>query len=273
VPATDASRRALEANRDLWDKRVRAHLAHGLYPSDAVESGTYDVREPEVGELGDVRGRRLLHLQCNAGADTLAWARRGADVTGVDFSEVAIREARRLADATGLGARFVCADVYDLPGDLGTFDVVYTSMGVLWWLPDLDRWAAVVAGLLRAGGRFYVFEIHPTSMALVAGEGRRFEIGEDYFGPGAPIVFETTGTYYEADDFAAEPAVEHGTVHTLGAIVTALCQAGLVLEFLHEHPFTRFRMHPPLEQGPDGDWSFPAGAARVPLTFSLLARR
>jgi SAM-dependent methyltransferase len=265
--------RAVEANRDLWDKRVQAHLEHGLYPSHAVESGTYGIEEPEATELGDVGGLRLVHLQCNAGADTLAWARLGAEVTGIDFSAAAIAEARRLAGATGLAATFVCADLYALPADIGTFDIVYTSMGVLWWLPDLDRWAAIVARLVADGGRFYLYEIHPTSMALVARDDH-FEIGEDYFGPGEAIVFETTGTYYESPDgFAAEPAMEHGTVHTLGEIVTALCRAGLTIEFLHEHPWTKFRMHPLLERGADGDWSFPAGQPRVPLTFSLLARR
>ena len=265
--------KALASNRDLWDKRVRAHLEHRLYPSEDVERGTYDLGEPEVSELGDVRGLRLVHLQCNAGADTLAWARRGAEVVGVDFSSVAITEAQRLAEIVGLPAMFVCSDLYDLPAELGGFDVVYTSMGVLWWLPDLDRWAAAVAGLLADGGRFYLYEIHPTSMALATGDGA-FEIGEDYYGPGEPIVFETAGTYYEAPaDFAAEPAMEHGTVHTLGSIVTALAGAGLRIEFLHEHPFTRFRMHPPLVELAEGFWSFPPGWPRVPLTFSLLATR
>lgn len=262
--------RALEANRDLWDKRVRAHLEHGLYPSALVESGTYDLDELEVSEVGDVRGLRLLHLQCNAGADTLAWARRGADATGVDFSSIAIREARRLADAARVTATFVCSDIYALPDDIGAFDLVYTSTGVLWWLPDLERWAAVVAGLMAKGGRFYIFEIHPTAMALAARDGH-LVIGEDYYGPGKPIVFETTGTYYEAQDFVAEPGMEHGTVHTLGAIVTALSNAGLRIEFLHEHPFARFRMHELLQQDSGGYWTVPSGLPRIPLTFSLLA--
>ena len=262
------------ANQDLWDKRVRAHLAHGLYPAAAVEAGTYDVGEPEGRELGDLRGLRLIHLQCNAGADTLALARRGAHVTGVDFSSEAITEARRLAEACGLAhaARFVHADVYDLPADLGTFDVVYTSRGVLWWLPDLDRWAAAVAGLLADDGRFYLYEIHPTAGALLDRDGR-LELGEDYFGPGEAIVFETTGTYYEAPGFAAEPGMEHGTVHTLGAIVTALAGAGLTIRFLHEHPFTFFRMHAPLVQVADGRWTMPEGHGRIPLSFSLQATR
>jgi hypothetical protein len=126
--------------------------------------------------------------------------------------------------------------------------------------------------LVAEGGRFYMFEIHPGAMSLVAREGH-LEIGADYYGPGEPIVFETTGTYYESKDFVAEPAMEHGTVHSLGAIVTALSTAGLRIEFLHEHPFTRFRMHELLECDADGYWTVPAGVPRTPLTFSLLASR
>lgn len=266
-------RDAVAANRDLWDKRVRAHLQFGLYPSAKVEAGTYDVGEPEISEIGDVRGLRLVHLQCNAGADTLAWSRRGAIATGVDFSAEAIAEARRLSEVTGVAADFVCADVYALPDDLGDFDLVYLSMGVLWWLPDLDRWAAVVAGLLRPGGRFHLHEIHPLAMAIVEREGR-LELAEDYFGPGEPMVFETSGTYYDApEDFVAEVAEEHGTVHDIGSIVSALAGAGLRIERLTEHPSTTYKLHESLVWGPEGRWTFAEGRPRFPLTFSLQATR
>lgn len=264
---------AVAANRDLWDKRVRAHLQHGLYPSAKVEAGTYDVGEPEISEVGDVRGLRLVHLQCNAGADTLSWARRGAITTGVDFSVEAITEARRLSSVTGIDATFVCADIYALPDDLGPFDVAYSSMGVLWWLPDLDGWAAAIARLLVPGGRFHLHEIHPMSMAVTEHDGR-IELTEDYYGPGEPIVFESSGTYYDAPpDFAAESAVEHGTVHGLGQVVTALAGAGLRVERLTEHPSTTFKLHESLVWGDDGRWSFAPGRSRMPLTFSLEARR
>jgi 2-polyprenyl-3-methyl-5-hydroxy-6-metoxy-1,4-benzoquinol methylase len=144
-----------EWNRDLWDKRVRAHIRHKLYPSAAIEDGTYAIEEPEPSEVGDVRGKRLLHLQCNAGADTLFWARQGASVVGLDFSQEAIDEARRLAAATNADASFVCSDLYRARDhDLGRFDVVYTSTGVLWWLSDLDEWARIIAEHLQPGGFF-----------------------------------------------------------------------------------------------------------------------
>ncbi len=262
-----------EANRDLWDKRVRAHLAHALYPSARVEAGTYDVSPLELDELGDVTGLRFVHLQCNAGADTLAWARRGAVATGVDFSAEAIAEARRLSAATGIDATFVCADVYDLPADLGPFDLVYTSMGVLWWLPDLDGWAASVRGPLRPDGRLYLHETHPLRPCMSTGDVP-VTLVESNFGTGEPEVFETTGTYYDAPaGFAAEPAMEHGTLHDLGEIVTALASAGLRIESLREHASSTFRMPPSLVWGDDGRWTWPPGAPRLPLTFSLVATR
>lgn len=272
--STDAQiARSLRDNRDLWDKRVRAHLQHGLYPSGRVLDGTYDVLEPEITELGDVRGKRLVHLQCNAGADTLAWARRGALVTGIDFSSVAIDEARRLASSTGVDATFVCADVLAPPEGLGPFDLVYTSMGVLWWLPDLDRWAGVIHDLLADGGVFYIHEIHPMTMCLLERDDGTIALAEDYYD--SPPAFETTGTYYDGgSDFAAEPATEHGTVHTLGQVVTAIAGAGLRIEWLHEHPFTTFRQHPSMVWDDERRlWGWPRGAPRIPVTFSLRARR
>ena len=267
-------RHFVDLNRDLWNKRVRAHLEHGLYPSAQVEAGTYQIAEPDLSDVGEVAGRRLIHLQCNAGADTIYWARRGAIVTGVDLSEVAIAEARRLSEVTELGATFVCSDIYDIPQlDLGVFDVVYMSLGSLWWLPDVDQWAAIIAALLVPGGIFYITDVHPFAMALRF-PGDRMVVAEDYFGPGEALVFESDGTYYDAgEDFAAETGAECGWVHPLGEVVSALSGAGLIVEFLHEHPFTFFRLLPGLVRDEDGQWTTPAGAPRVPLMFSLRARR
>ena len=260
-------------NRDLWDKRVRAHLQEGLYPSAAVEAGTYTVGLPDRIDVGEVEGRRLLHLQCNAGADTLYWAARGASVVGVDFSSEAIAEARRLAAVTGSKAEFVCSDICALrERSIGAFDIIYTSMGVLWWLPDVEAWAEIIADHLAPGGFFYIHEIHPAAMMYEDNEGKLF-VAHDYFGTGEPLVFETTGTYYDAPDFAAEAATECGWVHTLGEVVTALSTAGLRIGYLREHSTTGFRMLPSLERDGDGRWTTTTGRPRVPLTFSLRASR
>lgn len=264
----------LELNRDLWNKRVRAHLGARLYPSESVEAGTYVVGQPDAVEVGDVRGLRLLHLQCNAGADTLHWARQGASVVGVDFSSEAITEARRLAAVTGVPAEFICSDIYAVhEHDLGRFDVVYTSMGVLWWLPDLAGWARIIAEHLTEGGFFYINEIHPFAMTIDDDDGR-LVLANSYFGSSEPLVFPSSGTYYESgDDFEAEPGTECGWIHSMGDIITALSTSGLRIEYLHEHPFTHFRMLPSFVGDDRGQWRPQPGHPDLPLTFSLRARR
>jgi SAM-dependent methyltransferase len=193
-------------------------------------------------------------------------------VVGVDFSSVAITEAERLARVTRTAARFVHSDIYELAGTpLGKFDVVYTSLGVLWWLPDLWGWARIIADHLDAAGFFYIHEIHPTAMMLTDTEGG-LTVGHDYFGSPTPDVFEgTTGTYYDAPGFSAEPGTECGWTHSLGDLVTALTEAGLHIDYLHEQPSTGFRMMPSLERDADGSWTTHARMPRVPLTFSLRA--
>jgi len=262
----------VEANRDLWDKRVRAHLQFKLYPSSAVEDGTYVVEEPEPTEVGDVRGKRLLHLQCNAGADTLFWARQGASVVGVDFSQEAIDEARRLAAVTNADATFVCSDVYAArEHNLGVFDVVYTSTGVLWWLRDLAEWGRIIAEHLKPGGFFYIFEIHPFSM--VFDWGSDLVPSHDYFSDAPRVYEESGGTYYEAGpDFVSETGTEVGYDHTLSDVINALAAAGLRIDFLHEHDYAKFRQLADFERNDRGEWR-PKDAPRLPWTFSLKATK
>src|SRR5215471_11552990 len=186
-------------NRDAWDLRTRAHLGSTFYDVASFKAGRNTLRPPEREELGDVRGRTLLHLQCHFGLDTLSWARLGASVTGADFSEESIAVATSLAAELGLDARFVCADLYELPDVLdGQFDIVVTTYGVLSWLPDLDRWARVVAHFLRPGGTFCLVEIHP-AIGLFDEVGGRLEVTGSLFDHG-PFERETVQTY--ADDLA-----------------------------------------------------------------------
>src|SRR5579864_4514537 len=159
-------RRYCEANRQMWNAWTPYHVESGFYDVEGFKRGQRRDRAGndalEIEAVGDVVGKSLLHLQCHFGLDTLSWARRGATVTGVDFSEEAIRAARALAADVGVPAAFIQSDIYELPGRLrGEFDIVFTSHGVLGWLPDLDRWAGVVAHFLRPGGRFCLIEGHP----------------------------------------------------------------------------------------------------------------
>src|SRR5947209_740824 len=159
----------MATNRKLWDAWTKIHLDSEFYDVASFRNGERPIRirDYEREEIGEVAGRSLLHLQCHFGLDTLSWARLGAEVTGADFSGRAIELARSLAGELGLPARFVHSDVYSLPANLqGEFDIVFTSYGVLYWLPDLSRWAEVVAHFLKPGGVFYVVEYHPFSQVF-----------------------------------------------------------------------------------------------------------
>ncbi|MFI6155982.1 class I SAM-dependent methyltransferase [Kitasatospora sp. NPDC051170] len=244
------------ANRALWDERVPIHTAGTFYDLPGFLAGSDTLRDFELAEVGDVRGKTLLHLQCHIGLDTLSWARRGATVTGLDFSEPAVDVADGLATQIGATtARFVTADVYDAVRALDdqTFDIVYTGLGALCWLPDIARWARTAAALVAPGGFLYLAEFHPVTEVL-SEDGRTVE--GDYFDRD-PIVVDEPGSY--ADRTAETTAtLTYEWRHGVGDVVSALIAAGLRLEFLHEHD--------------GGHFSLPAGVG-VPQLYSLRAAK
>lgn len=255
-------------NRANWDDRVPVHLASSFYDLDAFRAGAESLHSFEPAEVGDVTGRRLVHLQCHIGLDTLSWARRGAVVSGLDFSGPAIEAASALAAEVGLAATFVVADVYDAVGAFGgqRFEIVYTGTGALVWLPDIRRWARVVADLLEPGGFLYLAEGHPFAQTLDDASGS--VVTWDYF-DSSPVVEDCPFSYTDG------PALEHTRSvqfqHGLGETITALVEAGLRIEFLHEFGFDVFQRFEALQRQDDGTYRFPAGRPRVPMMFSLRA--
>jgi SAM-dependent methyltransferase len=267
-----------EANRALWEAWTAVHAEGEFYDLAGFRAGGIRLRDEEIEAVGDVRGKTLLHLQCHFGIDTLSWARLGATVTGADFSPAAIRLARELAADLGFAdARFVESNVYDLPANLdGEFDVVYTSRGVLGWLPDIAGWARVVAHLVKPGGIFYISEAHPVFQAF---ENEGVEPGElrlvyPYWEHRDPLVFEVHGSYADPTADVGEQR-EHGWDHGLGEIVTALIDAGLVLEWLRESPELDWAADFLVETAPgSGRYRLPPEVkGELPLMFSLRARK
>ena len=194
----------LAANNALWEEWTAIHETSSFYDLEGFKAGGSRLRTYEVDEVGEVTGKSLLHLQCHFGIDTLSWARLGARVTGADFSDRAIQLARSLAAELGLAATFVCSDLYDLPAVLDEqFDVVYTSHGVLGWLPDLERWAGVVAHFLRPGGVFYLTEIHPVAQAFAEEPGLR--LGYPYFPRPEPLASPVQGSYADPTAQVRQP--------------------------------------------------------------------
>jgi SAM-dependent methyltransferase len=265
--------RRMATNRAHWDERVPIHVGSDFYDVEAFKAGRPTIEPFEVDELGPLDGMRLVHLQCHFGLDTLDIARLHptVEVIGVDFSAPAIAAARQLAAEVRLEGRseFVCADVYHSVAAVAgrRFDVVYTGKGALNWLPDLDRWAAVVHDLLAPGGLLYLSEFHPVASSMADDQPVP---GYDYFST-EELRFEEAGTY--ADRAAT---TEHNTtfewIHPISRVITAVLRAGLVLELLHEWDFTLFDQFPYLVRGPDGRRRWP-GPGTLPLMYSLKARR
>lgn len=268
--ASDLSAAGREANRAHWDEAVPHHVRSEFYDLDGFRAGRDDIRPFEIEEVGPVDGLDLLHLQCHIGTDTLSWARRGARVVGLDFSAPAVGAARQLTVDCGLDAEFVCADVYDALDALGgrTFDVVYTGIGALGWLADIDRWARVAAGLVRPGGFLYLVEIHPIVIGVVD-DGRT--ISQDIF----EAVYESwdePGGTYAAPEAAMVNTVTYERAHALSDVVSSLLDAGLVLELFHEQSYTN-APRPWCFRGEDGFYRLPEGWPKFPLTYSIRARR
>jgi SAM-dependent methyltransferase len=270
----------LEANRQLWDSWTRVNLQSSLYDVEGFAAGRgRDLDAIALAGPGDVQGKSLLHLQCHFGMDTIRWAYHGAAVTGVDFSAEAIAAARALAARMGVPATFVQSDVYELPSKLdGRFDVVFTSHGVLGWLPDLERWAKVIAHFLIPGGIFSIVEVHPIVLLFNDRlQAPDLRLLYPYFHGSEPIREEHAGCYAAPD--APIRSVEHVWLHTMADIIGALIRAGLRIESFEEYPFLGWRFFPWMEQGTDGWWrlpeheGLPVGPGSLPLMFSLRATR
>lgn len=230
--------RYVQTNRNLWNNWTKLHTESSSEHDDLLaqlRAGQTTLNEIELEELGDVSGKSLLHLQCHFGLDTLSWAREGAIVTGVDFSEKSIVHAQELSKELNISADFVCSDIYELPMGLDRqFDIVFTSGGVLPWLPDLDRWAEIIVYYLRPGGTFYIRDNHPIRHILgpprLDATGKPIEHG--YVHRTEPTRVEERGSYAVPEANTTHTA--YYWTHGLGEIVTALSSAGLRLEFLHE---------------------------------------
>jgi 2-polyprenyl-3-methyl-5-hydroxy-6-metoxy-1,4-benzoquinol methylase len=259
----------VELNRAYWNELVPIHAASAMYDLEHFDA-TGSREWLDNGALGDVRGKRLLHLQCHIGTDTLSWARHGAKVTGVDFSPAAIDVARDLGAKLALTAEFVCADLDDLSRVLGRrFEVVYTSYGVLTWLPELASWARMIAELIETGGRFYMVDTHP----FVRMFGRHFgRLKSSYFHTDEPRISVEDGSYAEP-----EAILENKTrcewQHTVSDIVNALSTAGLTIDELRELPYLMFQRFPEMVRGDDGWWRLPDADERFPLLLSILATK
>ena len=226
----------LEANRKRWDELTLEHESSPFYDLAGFKAGKDRLRSIELSELSDVAGKTMLHLQCHFGMDTLAWARRGAIVIGVDFSQKAITLAQSLSEEFSIAAEFVCSDIFELPNVLsGEFDIVFTSYGVLHGLPGLKRWGEVIAHFLKPGGIFYIVEDHPMFRVFRPKPEGEFKAERSYFFSETPQRIEGTGSYATGNQ--GTTGVSYVWDFSMGDVINALIGAGLTIEFLHEFPY------------------------------------
>lgn len=264
-------------NRLNWDDRAEIHLRDeaGGYQIAAFLAGADTLHDIEHEEIGDLSGLRIAHLQCHIGIDTLCLARRGASCVGLDFSPRAIAAARMLQQKTGLDARFVEGNVYDARRLIaGDFDMVYVTWGAIGWLPDIRRWAEVVSSLLRPGGRLYLLEGHPSFMQ-VDERSPELRIGFDWCTPQDSPLTMSEDTTYTGDTAKITHPVTHEWLHPLSAVVNAVIDAGLAVERLNEHERLAWQFAPwmvPIE-GRRRMWVLPQGMPKMPLAYSLSARK
>jgi SAM-dependent methyltransferase len=267
----------LALNMANWNERVPAHVASPDYHVErflADPAYLSDVVLFDRPRLGDIAGLRAVHLQCHIGTDTISLARLGAAVTGVDFSAPALEQAQVLAERTGADARFVQADLYRARQALGdeTFDLVYTGIGALCWLPDIAGWGGVVASLLRPGGRLFLREGHPMLWTIEDNRGDGLLTVEyPYFETAEPIVLDGPGTYVATDEQFTH-TITHEWNHGIGEIVTALLSAGMEITALDEHDTVPWEALPGLmELAPNGEWRLADRPWRLPHTYTLQA--
>lgn len=255
-------------NKKWWNDVTPIHSQSKLYNLEAFKKGKTSLESTEIEELGNVKGKTMLHLMCHFGMDTLSWARKGAIVTGVDLSDESIKLAKELSCETKIPATFICSDIYDLPKVLDKkFDIVFTSYGVLCWISKLKKWAKLINHFLKDGGTFYIVELHPFTNIL----SYDFKFEYKYFKKG-PYIDDSDGTYTDWD--SEVKGVTYEWSYTISDVINVLINEGLKIEFVHEFPYTMYDQFPGfMEINKDGKYVLTNKKIQIPLLFSLKATK
>jgi SAM-dependent methyltransferase len=255
-------------NKKWWNTVTPIHAKSKLYNLSGFKKGKSHLESIELEEVGNVKGKTLLHLMCHFGMGTLSWARSGAIATGVDFSEDAITLAKKLSQEIRVPASFICSDIYDLPYVLKKkYDVIFTSYGVLCWISDIKKWAKIINHFLKKGGMFYIAELHPFTNIL----SFDFKIFYKYFVRG-PHVDDSSGTYTNWN--AQVKGRTYEWTYTISDIINVLIAEGLKIEYVHEFPFTIYDQFPGyMEKNRKGQYVLKDKKIQIPLLFSLKATK
>jgi SAM-dependent methyltransferase len=254
----------IEVNRALWNQKTKFHVSSEFYGNESFLAGRSTLNQYELDLLGDVAGKSVLHLQCHFGQDTLSLARLGADVTGVDFSDEAIQQARELNSHLGLSAAFICTDIYNLPAVHDVqYDIVFTSYGTIGWLPDMKQYAEVVAKFLKPGGAFIIVDFHPVAWMFSSDFSK---VEYSYFNKEA-IVETLEGTY--ADRNADLMMTEIGWNHNLAEIIQSLITAGLTVSSFQEFENSPYNCFQNMVETAPGMYQIKGMEGKLPLVYAL----
>ena len=257
-----------EINKPLWNNKTDVHINSDFYDNKTFIAGRNSLNSIELELLGDIKGKSILHLQCHFGQDTISLSRLGANVTGVDFSDKAIKRARELAVTTNSEASFICCDIYDLPKHLDNeFDIVFTSYGTIGWLPDLDKWANIVSKFLKPNGKFVFVEFHPVVWMF---DDNFKNIEYNYFSDG-PIVEKEEGTYADKNASLNEESV--GWNHSISEVLTSLLQNGLEINSMQEFDYSPYNCFNGTVEFEPQKFRIKHLDNKIPMVYSIVAKK
>lgn len=258
----------LEINRKSWNNRVDVHLKSDFYDVEGFLKGESSLNDIELGLLGDIKGKSILHLQCHFGQDTISLGRLGANVTGVDLSDKAIDHAKILAGKANVNATFICCDIYDLPAHLNEqFDIIFTSYGVIGWLPDMNKWAQIISNYLKPNGKFVFVEFHPI-VWMFDDDFKRIEY--NYFNSGA--IRETQeGTYTDGENDLLQECVTWN--HSLREVINSLIQSGLTISSFDEFDYSPYNCFSQTVECEPNKYRIKHLSNHIPMVYSIIAAK
>jgi ubiquinone/menaquinone biosynthesis C-methylase UbiE len=258
----------LQINKSWWNSRVASHVAGSFYNNDNFLNGESSLKPIELSLLGNIKNKTILHLQCHFGQDTLSLESMGAHATGIDFSDEAIKQAKKMNKQLGLDCVFICSDVYTLPAiHEYEYDIVFTSYGTISWLPDLDKWAQLITQFLKPGGKLVFVEFHPYIHMHTNGLA---ELTYSYFNEG-PITEEIAGSYADIDSTIGGQDITFN--HSLGEVMQALLKAGLTITHFNEYNYSPYNCFPNMKQLGTNKYVFNDVKISVPMVYSIVASK
>lgn len=258
----------IKINKNTWNNKTDVHIASEFYDVEGFLNGKSTLNSIELELLGDVSNKKVLHLQCHFGQDTMTLSRMGAQATGIDFSDKAIESAREFSRKLNLDTKFVCCDIYDTPNHIDEkFDIIFTSYGTIGWFPDLDKWAKVISHFLKPNGTFVIADFHPVVWMY---DNNFNEVFYSYFNI-EPIIEDESGTY--ADRYSSIEAKTIGWNHPISEILNALISNGLEINCFNEFDYSPYNCFSETEEFEPNKFRIKHFENKIPMVYSIKATK